>query len=94
MAAATQTEGSDVESGDTVEIEFIGLAGRTRRRKTMEVEVTEIMGSTAYFEAPYDTDVSLVLGPDGDLWARDEDGKDGLYGTSTVVDGDLWESER
>lgn len=94
MAAATQTEDSELESVDTVEIEFIGLAGRTRERKTMEVEVTEWMGSTAYFETPYDTDISLVLDPDGDLWARDEEGSDGLYGTSTMVDGEVWEPER
>lgn len=94
MAVASQTEGIEVESGDTVEIEFIGVAGRRRKRKTMEVEVTERMAKTIYFEPPYETDISLVLDPDGDLWARDEDGKDGLFGIATEVDGRLWESKQ
>jgi len=93
MATATQTEDSEVESGNTVELEFISLAGRTRERETMEAEVTERMSNVVYFDPPYEIDVSLVLDPEGDLWARDEQGNDKLYGTSTVVDGDVWESE-
>ncbi|MFC6771465.1 hypothetical protein ACFQDD_08055 [Halorubrum pallidum] len=88
--ATTQTAESELEPGDSIEIEFLSVAGRSRERKSMDVEVEGVMGQILYLDPGYDIDVGLVLDPDGDLWARDEQGKDGLYGTRSKVQGDVW----
>lgn len=72
--------------GDEITIEYVPTAPIRDGRTTISGTVQEAMGETVYVSTSLD-DVTLILDPDGDLWARDDTHTDGLFGTiATVVD--------
>lgn len=80
--------GADCEPGDRVTLEYTAQASLNRERRSFEdLRVEEVMSNVVYFESPYGhtDDITLVLDPEGDLWARDEDGRDGYFGSNAEV---------
>lgn len=74
------------EVGEEITIEYVPTAPIRNGRTTITGTVKEAMGETVYVSTSLD-DVTLILDSDGDLWARDDDHNDGLFGTiATVVD--------
>lgn len=74
------------EVGEEITIEYVPTAPTRNGRTTITGTVKEAMGQTVYVSTSLD-DVTLILDSDGDLWARDEDHNDGLFGTiAEIVD--------
>ena len=82
-------EVDDLEAGDRVTIQFISTSGlRQERRSHEDLLVTEQMGKIAYLGSPYPDDlpeISLVLDPENDLWARQDGHQDKHYGMRAVI---------
>lgn len=75
-------EAPDVSEGCTVEITYAATSKLRSGRRSAEAEVTETCGEIVHLANPFGfDDPTLVLDSDGDLWARDEDGRDRLFGT-------------
>lgn len=70
--------------GSTVELSYTP-SGRpfSMGRQTVTATIEDVMGDIVYLDNPFgNSDPTLVVDPDDDLYARSEDGRDGLYGTN------------
>lgn len=74
------------EVGEEVTIEYVPTSPLRKGRTEISGTVKEVMGQNVYVSTSLD-DVILILDGDGDLWARDDDHQDGLFGTiAEIVD--------
>lgn len=75
---------SDVAEGTTVDLTFVRESRVTRREsRTITSEVLAVEGEIVTLANPYgENGPRVVVDPDGDVWARSEDGSDGYYGTN------------
>lgn len=82
-------EKDTVKVGSTVELSYTP-SGRPHAmgRQSVEAEVTDVMGEIVYLANPFrgESSPTLVVDPEDYLWARSEDGKDGLFGTNARVE--------
>ena len=81
----------EIQPGDTVKVEYTTVPNVVygRKRSSLTTIVSEVLGEIVYLHDYYhgDDDLTLVIDPEGDMWAR-ETGKpstDGLFGTNTQI---------
>ena len=71
--------------GSTVELSYTASHRPFKTgRQSVEAEVREVTGEIVYLDNPFEgyNSPTLVVDPDDNVWARSEDGKDGLFGTN------------
>jgi len=62
------------------------------RTEIQNCEIEKEMGEITYLNPPESwdemEDMTLVIDPEGDLWARDETGRDGYLGSNATLTAD------